>query len=187
MPNTTKTVGPRVFPTGTQQYQPSKKGTGNKETISTSTHNQTDPTGDTHHLTSDMTWLTTAEDSSKWDAAESVCIGSRLKQPALPTTPITATTTTQLTTHDRQATGTIKTRDQTDDDTKDDDEQDDDTLLSVSQFKRQLNLHHSKANTSSALVQKAAKRISHDTLMLSATHILPSTDARPLDFKRQKI
>ena len=52
----------------------------------TSTCNQTDPT-DNHDLTSDMTWLTTAEDSSKWDAMESDFKSSRLKQPARPTTP----------------------------------------------------------------------------------------------------
>ena len=46
-------------------------------------------------LTRDMTWVTTAEDSSKWDAMESDFISSRLKQPARPTTPITTTATTQ--------------------------------------------------------------------------------------------
>ena len=51
----------------TQLYQPSTTGTGNKEdrprdgkTISTSTYNQTGPTETT---TSDMTWLTAAEDA----------------------------------------------------------------------------------------------------------------------------
>ena len=34
---------------------------------------------DNNDLTSDMTWLTTEEDSSKWDAMESGFIGSRLK------------------------------------------------------------------------------------------------------------
>ena len=49
-----KTVGPSLSPNGTQQHQPSEKGIGNKEdqprdgkTTSTSTDNQTDPTGTT--------------------------------------------------------------------------------------------------------------------------------------------
>ena len=51
-------------------------------------------------------------------------------------------------------------------------------------IKWQLNLHHTKATTSSALVQKAATRVSHDTLILSVTHLLPSTDARPFQAAR---
>ena len=58
---------------------------------------------------------------------------SRLKQPARPTTPITTTTTNQLTTHDR-STGTTETLDQNEDDTKDEDEQDDDTPPILSQL-----------------------------------------------------
>ena len=52
---------------------------------------------------------------------------------------------------------------------------------------RQLNLHYTKATTSSALVQTAATRVSRDTLTLSATHLPPDTDARPLYSKRQEI
>ena len=37
-------------------------------------------------LTSDMTWLTTAEDNSKWDAMESDFVSNRLKQPTRPPT-----------------------------------------------------------------------------------------------------
>ena len=37
---------------------------------------------DNNDLTSDMTWLTTAEDSSEWDAVESEFISSRLKKTA---------------------------------------------------------------------------------------------------------
>ena len=80
-------------------------------------------------LTSDMTWLTSAEDSSKWDDF----ISSRLKQPARATTN-TTTTTTQPTTHD-QTTGTTKTHDQNEHDADgDDDQEDDDTLLIFSQL-----------------------------------------------------
>ena len=35
--------------------------------------------------------------------------------------------------------------------------------------------------------QKAAPRISHDTVILSEAPLLPGTDARPLDFKREVI
>ena len=49
----------------------------------------------------DTTGLTSAEDSSKWDAMESDLISNRLKQPARPRTPVTTTTTTQPTTHDQ--------------------------------------------------------------------------------------
>ena len=42
---------------------------------------------DTNDLTSDMTWPTTADDSSKWDAVESDLKRSRLKQPARPLSP----------------------------------------------------------------------------------------------------
>ena len=38
---------------------------------------------------------------------------------------------------------------------------------------------YTKATTSSALVQTAATRVSHDALILSATHLLPDADARP--------
>ena len=89
---------------------------------------------DNNDRKSDMTWLTTAEDSSKWDAMESDFISSRLKQPARPTTLISTTTTNQQTTRDR-TTVTTYTCDQNEDDTKDDDEQDDDgTPLILSQL-----------------------------------------------------
>ena len=52
---------------------------------------------------------------------------------------------------------------------------------------RQLNHHCTKATTSSALVQTAAIKVSHDTLIHSATHDLPDTDAKPLYSKRQEI
>ena len=45
---------------------------------------------------------------------------------------------------------------------------------------RQLNLRCTIATTSSAHVQKAATRVCHDTLTLSATPLLYDTDARPL-------
>ena len=114
---------------------PSKEGTGSKEdrprdgkTTSTSSCNLDRSNRDDNDLTSDTTWLTTAEDSSMWDAVESDFISSRLKQPARPTTPlITTTTTTQPTTHD-QTTGTTETHDQNDD------AKDDDTLLILSQL-----------------------------------------------------
>ena len=82
-----------------------------------------------NHFTSDMTWLTTAEDGSKCDALESDFISSRLKQPTRPTTTFTTTTTTQPKTHD-QTTSTTKAHDPNEDDTKDDD----DTLLILSQL-----------------------------------------------------
>ena len=70
-------------------------------------------------------------------------------------------------THD-QTTGTTQTHDQNEDDTKDDDVQDDDdTLLIPSQL--MLILHYTKATTSSALVPRAATRVSHDTLILGVT------------------
>ena len=80
-------------------------------------------------LTSDTTWLTTAEDSSKWNAMESDVISTGIGQPASPTTPITTTSTTQPTTHD-QTTSTTKAHDQNEDDTKDGN----DTLLILSQI-----------------------------------------------------
>ena len=89
---------------------------------------------DINEFTSDTTWLTMAENSSKWDAVESDFASSRLKQPARPTTPTTTTTTTQRTTHDHTA-DTAKTHNQNEDDTRDDDEQgEDDTLLVLSQL-----------------------------------------------------
>ena len=72
-----------------------------------------------------MTWLTTAEDSTTWDAMESDFTSEDSKQPARPTTPITTTTTTQPTAHE-ETTGVTKTHDQNEDDTKDDDTKDDD-------------------------------------------------------------
>ena len=45
---------------------------------------------------------------------------------------------------------------------------------------RQLNLRNTKATAASTLVQDAATRVSHDTLILSETHLLSSTGARPL-------
>ena len=35
--------------------------------------------------------------------------------------------------------------------------------------------------------KKAAIRVSNDTLILGVTHLLSSTDARPLRFKRQEV
>ena len=64
---------------------------------------------DNNDLTSDMIWLTTAEDCSKLDSVESDFIRSRHKQPA-PTTPITTTTTIQATT-DEQTTYTTEAHD----------------------------------------------------------------------------
>ena len=93
------------------------------------TNSQPDRTnGDNNDLTSDMTWLITAEDTSKWDAMESDFMNSRLRQPARPTTSTNTTTTTQPTTHE-QTTHTTNAHDQKEDDTKDDD----DTLLILSQ------------------------------------------------------
>ena len=66
-----------------------------------------------------------------------------------------------------------KTRDQKRGRHQDDDERHDDDA--------QLILHEAHP------FKKAATRDSHDTLMLSVTHLLPSTDARPLYFKRQEI
>ena len=42
-------------------------------------------------------------------------------------------------------------------------------------------------NYSKDTSQKTATRTSHDTLILSETQFLPSTDASPLDFKRQEV
>ena len=46
LPNTTRTAGPKLSPTGTQQYQPSTEGDRPRggKTTSTSTYSQTDPT-----------------------------------------------------------------------------------------------------------------------------------------------
>ena len=158
-----------LSPTGTQQHQPSTEGTRH--------------TGDNNDLTSDMTWLTTTEDTSKWDAMESDVINSRLRQPARPTTSTNTTSTTQPTTH-VQTTYTTNAHDQNEDDTKDDD---DDALLVLSRLldgwasakRKQRQLAHS-------FKKKEATRISHDTLILSVTHLLPCTDARPLYSAQQK-
>ena len=53
--NTTMTTGSNLSQTGTQPYQANRMGTRYEE-------------DDLNDLTSDMTWLTAAEDSSKWDA-----------------------------------------------------------------------------------------------------------------------
>ena len=108
-------------------YHPSRKGTGKQgrpvkrcEADINAYLQPARTNRDNNDLTKDTTWLTAAEDS--------------LKQQARPTTPITATATTQPTTHD-QTTGTAWTHDQNEDDTKDDDEQDDDdTLLILSRL-----------------------------------------------------
>ena len=52
---------------------------------------------------------------------------------------------------------------------------------------RQLNLRNTNANTSSTLVQHAATKVSHGTLILKEPHVLCSTDARPLHVKWQEI
>ena len=128
-----------MSPNGTQQYQTIKKGTAKQRRpakrweddlyLQSNRSNR-----DNNDLTSDTTWLTTADDSLKWDAVYSDFISSRFKQPARPTTPITATTTTQPTTHDQPA-DTTKTHDRNEEDTKDDDEQEDgDALLVLSQI-----------------------------------------------------
>ena len=66
---------------------------------------------DNNDLTSDTTWLTSAEDGTKWDAMASDCTSSRLKRSARPTISITTTTTTQPTTDD-QTTSTTEVHDQ---------------------------------------------------------------------------
>ena len=113
---------PNLSPSGTQQDQSSKKGTGNKEgqsgngnTTLTFLHLQPDRSNrDNNDLMSDMIWLTTAEDSSKRDALESGFINNRFKQPARSTTSTKTTTTTQPTTHDQttsqKTNTTLKTR-----------------------------------------------------------------------------
>ena len=148
--------------------------TGNKEdqardgkTTSTPAYNQTDP-GD-NDLTSDMTWLTTAEDSLKWDAVESDFISSRLKQPARPATLITTTTTTQPIKHD-QASGTTKAHDQHEEDTRDDDGQDNDTLLTLSQFIDSRNSARPKQPHQAHLYKKATTRSSH-VLLPAKMHV----------------
>ena len=78
---------------------------------------------DNKDLTSEKNWLSTAEDTSKWDAMESNFLNSRLKQPARPTTSISTTTTTH-----EHTMYTTDAHDQNEDDTKDDD----DTLLILS-------------------------------------------------------
>ena len=66
---------PEDEPTGTLQYQPSKKGyrkqgrPAKRWRDDLSIYSQPDSSNrDDNDLTSDMTWLTTAEDSWKWDA-----------------------------------------------------------------------------------------------------------------------
>ena len=96
-----------------------------------------------------MTWITTVEHSSKWDAMASDSVSSRLKQPARPTTPTTTNMTTQLPTHD-PTTGTTKTHDQRRRRTR---------RRYVSHplsIHRQLDFHHPNAITASTLIQKEA-------------------------------
>ena len=102
---------------------------------STYNYNQTDPTETINDLTSDMSWLTTAEDISTWECCGKSDFIQRavLEQIAQPTTPITTTTTTQLNNAHDQTTSTTKAHDQNEDDTKDE-EQDDDTPLILSQL-----------------------------------------------------
>ena len=59
--------------------EPSGPRDGNM--TSTSTYDQTGPT-ENNDLMSDMTWLTTAEDSSKWDAMESDFIDTKATVPS---------------------------------------------------------------------------------------------------------
>ena len=68
--------------------------------------------------------------------------------------------------HD-QTTGTTETHDQNEDDTKDDGEQDDDD--------------------DTPLILSPLIGVSHDTLIPSATHLIPDTDERPLYSMRQEI
>ena len=96
LPNTTKTAGPNLSPSGTQLHQQSKKRfrkqgrPAKRWEDDLNIYSQPDRASrDNTDLTSDMTWLTSAEDSSKWDAMGSDFTSSRLKQPARPTTPIT--------------------------------------------------------------------------------------------------
>ena len=94
-----------------KQSRPAKK----RQHLRTTNQNQ-----HTNDLMSETTWLTTAEDGSKWNATKSDFISGRLKQPTRSATPITTTTTTQPATHD-QTTNTSKAHDQNEDDTEDDD------------------------------------------------------------------
>ena len=79
---------------------------------------------DNNDFTSDMTWLTTAQDKSKWDATESDFISSTTHDP------FHHDYATQPTTHEQRTYTTIA-HDQNEDDTKDDD---DDTLFILSQL-----------------------------------------------------
>ena len=83
LPYATKVAGQSLSPTGTQRYQPSRKGSGRKD------HND---------LTNDMTL---PQDGSKWVSMESDVLSSRLKQPTRLTTPFTTTTTTLPTTQEQ--------------------------------------------------------------------------------------
>ena len=69
--------------------------------------------------------------------------------------------------------------DQNEDDTYDDDDEqdDDDTLRILPQL----------MDSWSSATPKQPHQAHHDTLILSVAHLLPSTDARPLYFKRQEI
>ena len=152
-----------MSPTATQQYQTSKKGTAKQvrsaKRWEDDLYLQSNRSNrDDNDLTSDTTWLTTADDSLKWDAVNSDFISSRFKQPARLTTPITATTTTQPTTHDQPADATKthyrneeghqrrrRTRGRR-------------CATRPLSNNRQLNLHYTKAATSSALVQTATTR-----------------------------
>ena len=91
------TAGLNLSPSGALQCQSSKNGTGKRLARrwedDLNIYLQPDKSNrDNNDLTSDMTWLTAAEDSSKWDAMESYFISSRLKQPARPTTAATQPT-----------------------------------------------------------------------------------------------
>ena len=104
-PSATKDAGQNSSPTGTQRYQPSRKGIGSKEDRprdgkTTSMHAHNHQESSEARKTSRTTRLgsRTTQDGSSWDSAESDFVSRRLKQPIRPTTSFTTTTTTKPTT-----------------------------------------------------------------------------------------
>ena len=61
------------------------------------------------------------------------------------------------------------------------------TIIDETSFPRGESGPTSKQAQQAHWSQKAAPRISHDTVTLSEAPLLPGTDARPLDFKREVI
>ena len=97
----------------------------------TSTHTYNQPGfSENNDLSNDTTWLTTAQDGSKWDCMESDFVSSRLKQPVRPT-PIATTTTTKPTTLG-QTTHATEAHDHDEGGADVDGENDDDILLILS-------------------------------------------------------